>query len=108
MGQLERVSDLLRGDPFFSHDANGNPITREATCECGAPFVQTLLSERFLSIVERQSPRAIAAIRQQIPGFFVPVFCPTCERRDLGFQARTDEYKQEPRASYGDHADAAD
>lgn len=115
MAQPEQIDDKLDskavellGVPWFSHDAGGQPITRKRTCECGRPFEQTLLSERFLAIVERQSKRGIELMAQQIPGFWVPVFCPPCERRDLGYQARKDEYKQEPRAPYGDHADAAD
>lgn len=106
MGQPETVAALLRGDKTFSHDVDGSPITRAATCECGQPFVQILLSDRFLTIVERQSRRAIDNLGRQIPGFFVPVFCPSCERKDLGMQARRDEYSQvdEPGGEHGAQA----
>jgi hypothetical protein len=96
MAELEQMAATLRGDPMFSHDAAGNPIIREAACECGRRFMQTLLSERFLSIAERQSARAIAAVTEQIPGFFVPVHCPKCERIDLGHTARVAEARSVP------------
>jgi hypothetical protein len=108
MGQLERVADVVRGDRMFSHDAAGNPIVRDARCECGRSFTQTLLSERFLAIVDRQSPRAMAIFREQIPEFFVPVFCPACERKDIGYHARKDEFNRVPDAPFGERADAAD
>ena len=105
---LDEQAVSLLGLPMFSADGNGQPITRNRTCECGRSFEQTLLSERFLEIVERHSGRAIQMLTQQIPGFFVPVHCPACERKDLGFQARKDEYALSPGAPYGERQDAAD
>ena len=103
MPQPESLARLLERDPMFANDAEGNPIHRERTCECGKRFTQRLLSERWLSIAEKA--RAIELVRQQIPGFFVPVHCPQCERRDIGMQARKDEYKHAPKPSYGEAAD---
>lgn len=106
MPQPEKLSAILERDPTFANDLEGNPIHRERTCDCGKRFTQRLLSERFLAIAEHG--RAIDLVRQQIPGFFVPVHCPTCERRDIGMQARMDEYRhgpQQPRQPYGEAAD---
>lgn len=103
------VSDLVRQDRMFAHDEKGAPITRERSCECGARFTQTLLSERFLAIVERQSKRAIDAVTRDVPGYYVPKHCPPCERRDLGHNARLHEARQAARP-FGDrdHDHAAD
>jgi hypothetical protein len=82
------LSRALGHDPMFSEDKHGDVITRAATCECGIAFTQRLLSERFLNIVEKQSAAAIAMVTHQSPGYFVPTFCPKCERIDIGHQAR--------------------
>jgi hypothetical protein len=91
--QPETLVALLERDPFFANDANGNPIARERTCECGRRFRQRLLSERWLSIAEKA--HAMELVTKQIPGYFVPVHCPACERRDLGIQARRDDIRRE-------------
>lgn len=67
----------------------GHTITRDRTCECGRCFVQMILSERQLAAAERMG--IVPLIAKQIPGFWVPVHCPSCERKDLGRQARLDE-----------------
>lgn len=106
MTQPESIGAMMGRDPMFSHGADGEPVTRKAKCECGRGFTQRLLSERFLTIVEAHSRRAIEFTAKQIPGFFVPVHCPACERMDLGMQARRDEYTQQPKPPFGER-DAA-
>ena len=90
MRQPESISSVMAGDPTFG-ERDGMPIVRERVCACGRRFTQRQLSERFLTIVANQSKRAIDVLSEQIPGFFVPVHCPPCERRDLGHRARLDE-----------------
>lgn len=92
--QPTAVPALLERDRMFSHDAEGNAITRTRTCECGRRFTQRLLSARFLEIVEGQSKGALAAVRRDIPDYFVPVHCPPCERRDLGHAARRADFRR--------------
>jgi hypothetical protein len=75
-------------DPMFAKNAAGQVITREAVCECTAPFTQIMLSERFMSLVERAGPGALSAVMREIPGLYVPVHCPKCERVDLGHAGR--------------------
>jgi hypothetical protein len=54
---------------------------REAKCRlCGASFTQLKLSTAFL---------ASAAVQAEIPGGFVPIFCPVCEHRDLAGRRAT-------------------
>lgn len=106
MSTPEQLSDALGRDPMFAHDEHGKPITREGRCECGRRFSQTLLSERFLGIVEAKSAAAIKAVTETIPGYFVPVHCPSCERRDLGMQARLDESRLQ-RPHYTERTDDA-
>jgi hypothetical protein len=91
----DSLADAIAGDPMFSVDEKGRPVMRQRTCGCGRGYTQRLLSERFLGIVEKQSKRAIGFLSEQIPGFWVPVHCPSCESRDLGRQARIDEAKRE-------------
>lgn len=95
MQQLSGLAGVLSG------------VERKRRCECGREFTQRQLTERFVEIAEGYSTRAVALLRAQIPDFFVPVHCPSCERRDLGRQARMDESKQSSeRPSFGDR-DAA-
>lgn len=81
-------------DPMFSKNAQGEVITRERSCECGRRFTQRLLSERFMGIVEKQGAKALELIKRDIPDYFVPVHCPPCERRDLGYSARRSSYQE--------------
>lgn len=90
--QPTSVPDVMAADPMFAHDAIGQPITRQRTCECGGRFTQRQLSARFMLIVEKQGAGALAAMKRDIPEYFVPVHCPPCERRDLGFSARLAAY----------------
>jgi len=46
-------------------------------------FTQHQLSERFMLICENQGPGAVKAVMDQCPGLWVPVFCPSCERKEL-------------------------
>lgn len=103
---LESLAEVMGRNPLFSHDENAKPIRRERTCECGKRFTQTLLSERFLSMCERQGRRCIDLVTQQVPGFFVPVHCPHCERIDLGHAARLADSRALPDAPFGER-DAA-
>lgn len=93
----QSVADLVKRDQAFSHNAAGDPIERDRTCECGRVFTQRLLSERFMAMAEKHSPRAAQLIMQQIPDLFVPVHCPHCERVELGRQARIDGARFETR-----------
>ncbi len=102
MPQPESLAGLLESDPMFANDVEGNPIHRRRSCECGVFFTQRLLSERFLTIVDRG--RGIQGMIRQVPEFYVPVHCPKCERRDLGMQARRDEFKHLPQP-FGEAAD---
>jgi len=83
----------INADRWFAKNAKGEPIARERTCECGRRFTQRLLSQHFLEIAEKA--KAIELVAKQIPGFYIPVHCPPCERRDLGMQGRKDEYKHQ-------------
>jgi hypothetical protein len=67
----------------------GQEITRQHRCECGREFTQRILSERQMAAAERLG--VVGVVARQIPGFWVPVHCPPCERKDLGRQARMDE-----------------
>lgn len=97
-------------DPMFGLNAAGDPITRESTCECGTRFTQRQLSARFLEGVERFSAGAIAAVSRQIPDYFVPVFCPHCERIDLGHRSVVDSAHagERPRVRQPEFSLAAD
>lgn len=86
MSTLAKAMDF--DSPYFSKDAAGRPITRERACVCGRPYVQALLSDRVLKMVERRGPDAVRKFMAQIPELYVPVECPTCERRSLGHEAR--------------------
>jgi hypothetical protein len=88
------LTRILDGDPWFSHDAKGTVITRARTCECGASFTQRQLSARFMEIVEKQGRNAVLKVERDIPDLFVPVHCPPCERKDLGFAARRAHYAE--------------
>lgn len=69
-------------DPMFA-TRQGEPITRESVCECGASFIQRLLSERFLAMVIKHSSTALAVFEAQVPDGYVPVHCLPCEHHDL-------------------------
>lgn len=57
--------------PILGHEE------RPAVCRiCGAAFTQIKLSASML-----KSP----SIQAEIPGGFVPIFCPPCERYDMQF-----------------------
>lgn len=101
-----RSTGLTRvGESWFAkNQQSGETIERQRTCECGATFNQFLLSARFLATIERQRGRALELVRQQIPGYYVPVHCPKCERRDIGRQARVDDI----RPHYTERDEAAD
>lgn len=62
-----------------------SPITRQKVCGCGKTFQQRMLSSRFMEIVERQSVQAVTRMMQDIPDLFVPVNCPPCESKALGY-----------------------
>ena len=95
----------MQGNPAFAHDTAGNVMTRQRSCECGRKFTQVLLSERFYNIIAKRGQRALDMFNRQIPGGYVPVHCPSCERRDLGRQARLDESRVEYQQPFGEAAD---
>jgi hypothetical protein len=67
----------------------GEEITRVRTCGCGQSFTQRMLAPSELAALERMGH--LASVTAQIPGYFVPVHCPPCERADIGRQAYIDE-----------------
>jgi hypothetical protein len=80
------MSDLTRIDLGILQLRDGKSITRENRCVCGQPYTQSILSERYLESLERMGK--IDVVARQIPGFWVPKYCPTCERKDLALEAR--------------------
>lgn len=107
MSQPESLAQQMRHNPWFAHDANGDPITRERSCECGVRFTQRLLSERFFRVIQNQGKRCLELFEKQIPQGYVPVHCPKCERRDIGHQARVDGIRSIP-DTYVEKHEAAD
>lgn len=93
--KAEGFTRVMGSDPSFAIDRKGDTITRQQKCECGQSFEQRLLSERFLRMVEKASRRAVELLGQQIPGYYVPVHCPRCERIDLGRRATIDQHRQD-------------
>lgn len=90
---------------FFEHHPKDHPdkaladqpITRPATCGCGDTFRQFILSAAFLEACETiRGGAPLRAVQAQIPGLWVPVHCPRCERVDLQRQARLDEIRRDP------------
>lgn len=71
------------------HALEGQSIERQATCECGRPFVQLILAESELAAAERMG--LIERFAAQTDGFWLPRFCGPCERADIRRQALIDE-----------------
>jgi hypothetical protein len=86
----------MRAD-ILQRRANGGHYTRGATCECGEPFTQFLVAEAFVQAAKQAGGRAFALLKEQVPDYYVPVFCPRCERKDLVLRQRRDAF----RAEYG-------
>ncbi len=103
---VKPIDGLMADNPMFARKADGSPIARQSACECGKKFTQRLLSERFLTIVEKHSRRAMEIFAKQVPGFFVPVHCPKCEGRDLAHAARIAE-SRDVQPPFGERSDAA-
>jgi hypothetical protein len=78
MSAPERITTGL-----FATDESGAEITRANHCYCGKAFTQRILGMRFLGMVERIRQSAVQAIADQIPGYWCPVHCPSCERKAL-------------------------
>lgn len=91
MPQLEPLG--LENDPMFAQSAEGKPVSRNRVCDCGRKYTQRLLSERFLNIVAMRGEKCLAAFEHQVPQGYVPVFCPSCERKDIGRWARIAEHR---------------
>ena len=104
--QPTSLADAAATDPMFNV-RDGKPVTREQTCECGRPFTQRQLSERFLAIVEKRGRNAMASFAKQIPDFYVPVHCPPCERVDLRRRAELDAHTNDYPPPFGERHDAA-
>lgn len=83
------MSEPSRIDLGILQQRDGKTVTRENVCVCGKPYTQSILSERYLESLERMGK--IEAIAKQIPGFWVPKYCPPCERKDLTLEARRTE-----------------
>lgn len=86
MSELERPN--IAG--WFAHKADEAGrrvvISRPHTCGCGREYTQYLLSARFCEIVERAN--AMNALLRDVPELYVPVYCPVCERKELGMRER--------------------
>lgn len=78
---LERITDHLAG--WLARNEKGDVITRSAQCECGNLFQQSMLNPAFID----SSPGVAREFMRQIPDGWVPIFCPSCERKDLARQA---------------------
>jgi hypothetical protein len=83
MRELKSLSDMLVRDQTFALDEHGQPITRERKCLCGRAYTQRLLSERTLAVDESQGRRAVEQLSKQTADGYVPLYCPSCERREL-------------------------
>lgn len=86
------MSELARPNlsGWFAHKVDPDTgrksqISRQQTCDCGREFTQFLLSGRFMEIVERHSEKAVDRLMADIPELFVPVSCPACESKALGY-----------------------
>lgn len=66
---------------------------RSQRCECGRDFRQSKISERFLTVARHWAKNSgqRAAIDKQIPDGWVPLFCPPCERIQIGHEASVAE-----------------
>ena len=85
-----RSSELTRVDfGVLERNAAGGFVERNVWCGCGKAFVQCLMATKALESLERQGK--VDVVAKQIPGFWLPVHCPTCERIDLRHQANIDE-----------------
>lgn len=76
------VAALLDRDPMWHRLPTGEIDKREAACGCGATYTQRRLSVRWMTMAERG--RGAQQVMDQIPGLYVPVLCPKCERRSIG------------------------
>lgn len=65
---------------WLARDEKGDVITRQAHCECGRIFTQSMLNPSFVDA----KPNIAREFMRQIPDGYVPVFCPRCESKDLG------------------------
>lgn len=84
MGELQRIGDRL--SPWFATrvvDGRVETVTRQKVCLCGQAFEQSQLSERVMTIFERAG--AVDATMRMLPDLFVPLNCPPCESRALGY-----------------------
>ena len=81
-------------DSIFELDDAGAVISRFNTCECGQEFEQHALSRRFLEMVAHNDGHALAGVTRDVPGHFVPVHCPKCERKDIRFAAAMADAKR--------------
>jgi hypothetical protein len=102
---LSSVAERLQNDPMWAVDDAGRPITREMQCACGRAFTQRKLSERFLRVVAAAGARSSAVFTQQIPDGWLPLWCPPCERNDLGNRAKVDAMRRQERNGNPDWTD---
>lgn len=73
-------------DKYFAEE-------RPAQCDCGRKFTQYKMSERFMRAARHANGHR-SAFDKQIPDGWVPLFCPPCERVQLGHEARISEVRQ--------------
>ena len=77
--------------------------TRDRICgDCGKPFQQFELSEAFRKIVAAQSPRIQEEWNATVSDNALPLFCTSCERKDLGRLHRPPAFKRQGGVGYGD------
>lgn len=63
---------------------DGHEVTRRNTCGCGKEYTQWQISFRFVeSLAQGRGEKCAKMFLDCIPNGWVPVFCPSCERRDL-------------------------
>lgn len=77
-------------NPFtwIEKDANGTEITQRNTCDCGKQYTQWRIAFRFVeALANGRGEKAAKLFMDQIPGGWVPVFCPSCERKELATRA---------------------
>lgn len=84
------IAAMLRADRMFAHNDKGERIERARKCLCGRDYAQSLLSTDFMALVESRGQHAVDVFVRQIPDMYVPVFCPVCERHDIGNHAKRD------------------
>jgi hypothetical protein len=100
------VSSTFVARGMFAHrpgedeKAAPTPVERPQTCRCGREFTQSFMAPSELEALERMGH--IDTFMRQIPGGWVPVHCPKCERGQLTLQKQLDDARRLSAASGAD------